>query len=141
MVVKKVIISSLSLVMNDKDMNFLQSHLSISSDYMVEANDLSAIEYLRGQDHAVGPFVNIYNEATLKYFEKGGAKRISLPHELPASSLRVMAAAAKEAELEVQVFGRIPLAISARCYHARAHNLSKSGCQYVCDPRCRWSYS
>ncbi|MBT4146746.1 MAG: U32 family peptidase, partial [Gammaproteobacteria bacterium] len=37
------------------------------------------------------------------------------------------------AELEVQVFGRLPLAISARCYHARAHNLNKGGCQYVCD--------
>ena len=76
--------------------------------------------------------INIYNEATLRYFEKGGAKRVSLNHELPCSSLKALADAAT-AELEVQVFGRLPLAISARCYHARAHNLNKGGCQYVCD--------
>ena len=36
----------------------------------------------------------------------------------------------------MQVFGRLPLAISARCYHARAHDLQKDGCQFVCgnDP-------
>lgn len=130
---KEVIISSLALIMNDKDMAFLESHVEMSPDYLVEANDLSAIEFLRGQDHAIGPFVNIYNEATLRYFEKGGAKRISLPHELPCSSLKALAASAQTAELEVQVFGRLPLAISARCYHARSHNLNKSGCQYVCD--------
>lgn len=27
----------------------------------------------------------------------------------------------------------MPLALSARCYHARAHGLHKDGCQYVCD--------
>lgn len=129
---KKVIISGLALIMDDKDKRFMQSHNAMSPDYMIEANDVSAISFLRGQDHAIGPFVNIYNEATLKFFEKGGAKRISLNHELPCSSLKVLAGVAT-AELEVQVFGRLPLAISARCYHARAHNLNKSGCQYVCD--------
>jgi collagenase-like PrtC family protease len=34
--------------------------------------------------------------------------------------------------LEVQAFGRLPLALSARCYHARGHGLHKDGCQYVC---------
>ena len=33
-------------------------------------------------------------------------------------------------------FGRLPLAISARCYHARIHGLAKDSCQFVCgqDP-------
>jgi len=31
------------------------------------------------------------------------------------------------------VFGRVPLAISARCYHARLHDLPKSACRHVCD--------
>ena len=30
-------------------------------------------------------------------------------------------------------FGRVPLAISARCYHARAHGLAKDSCQFVCE--------
>ena len=47
-----------------------------------------------------------------------------------------MLARSAEVELEVQVFGRLPLAVSARCYHARARNLHKDGCRYVCgeDP-------
>jgi collagenase-like PrtC family protease len=64
-----------------------------------------------------------------------GAQRVCLPPEMPA---RVIAALAKtaEPELEVQVFGRLPLALSARCYHARSRNLHKDGCQFVCadDP-------
>jgi collagenase-like PrtC family protease len=36
-------------------------------------------------------------------------------------------------EVEVFAFGRMPLAIAARCYHARAHNLAKDNCRYVCD--------
>jgi len=34
--------------------------------------------------------------------------------------------------LEVLIFGRLPLAISASCYHARACDLHKDNCQFVC---------
>lgn len=129
---KNVIISGLSLVMDEKDERFVETYSTMADDYMIEANDVSAVRFLKGKKFAVGPFVNIYNEAALKYFEKCGAERITLPYELNKNSLGVMAALA-DAELEVQVFGRLPLAISARCNHARAHNLNKSGCQYVCD--------
>ncbi len=39
-------------------------------------------------------------------------------------------------QTEVQVFGRQPLAISMRCYHARAHGRDKDHCRRVCinDP-------
>ncbi len=30
-------------------------------------------------------------------------------------------------------FGRAPLAVSARCYHARVHGLTKDSCQFVCE--------
>jgi O2-independent ubiquinone biosynthesis protein UbiV len=84
---------------------------------------------------AVGPLVNVYNEGTLAYLESLGAIRTCLPAELPASIIAILAKAAK-CEVEVQAFGRLPLAISARCYHARSRNLAKDGCQYVCadDP-------
>jgi hypothetical protein len=32
----------------------------------------------------------------------------------------------------VQAFGRQPLSVAMRCYHARAHNRSKDHCQLVC---------
>ena len=31
------------------------------------------------------------------------------------------------------VFGRPPLSLSARCYHARAYGLHKDACQFVCE--------
>src|SRR5690606_31854653 len=51
-------------------------------------------------------------------------------------SIAAIAAAREDVELEVWAFGRVPLAISARCYHARAHGLAKDSCQFVCgkDP-------
>jgi len=129
---KRVILSGLILILDDRDMALMEDAAAMAPDYLIEANDLTLVSRLRGQDHAIGPYVNIYNETSLKYYETGGASRISLPPELPADSLKVLAAAAT-ADLEVQVFGRMPLAISARCYHARAHGLHKDGCQYICD--------
>ena len=35
-------------------------------------------------------------------------------------------------ETEVFVFGRLPLSFSARCFTARAHNLSKDECGFRC---------
>jgi collagenase-like PrtC family protease len=35
--------------------------------------------------------------------------------------------------IEAQVFGRMSLALSARCYHARAHGRTKDSCLFVCE--------
>ena len=80
-----------------------------------------------------GQLVNVYNEDTLRWLVARGATRICLPPELPREAIARLAESAGGAELEVQVFGRMPLALSARCYHARARGLHKDGCQYVCD--------
>jgi len=131
---KQVILSTLMLVMNDKELENVRTLTEMADNgALIEANDISATSLLKDKPHAIGPFVNIYNEATLQYFERNGAIRISLPFELPESSLKSLANAASSAELEVQVFGRLPLAISARCYHARSQNKTKDGCMYVCD--------
>ncbi len=134
---KKVIFSSLALVMNKRESG-LTADLSQQDDELVEANDMSALLHLSGKPHVIGPFINVYHEATLAHFAKLGAVRFCLPQELPATSLKIMAAAAKKhgAEAEVQVYGRAPLALSGRCYHARIHHMSKDSCQYTCaeDP-------
>ncbi len=131
---KELLHSTLARVMNEGEMKRVRA-IAAERGLFVEANDISAVALLAGRPHAIGPFVNVYNEGTLGYLERLGATRVSLPAELPAESLDVLARSA-EVELEVQVFGRLPLAVSARCYHARAHNLHKDGCQYVCgeDP-------
>lgn len=128
---KQVVISTLALIMNARESKAVQDTASLTGE-LVEANDFATVDLLAGRPHIVGPAVNCYNEGTLGYLAGKGAIRVCLPVELPGDSVRLLAAG-KICEIEIQAFGRLPLAISARCYHARAHGLSKDGCQYVCD--------
>lgn len=102
---------------------------------LVEANDASAFAFVRGRPHHVGPFVNVYNERALAVLARNGARNVCLPVEMPATAIRALSAEARKLDVtvEVQVFGRLPLALSARCYHARAHGRTKDSCQFVCD--------
>lgn len=131
---KEVVLSSLALIMNERELREARE-LAGGEGWLVEANDISVASMMGGKPFVVGPLVNVYNEGTLAYLESIGAIRACLPAELPAEVIATLVKSAK-CEIEVQVFGRLPLAISARCYHARSRNLAKDGCQYVCaeDP-------
>jgi len=126
---KEVVLATPALICNDREM--AEARALAAGEFMIEVNDLSALALAAGRPFVVGPYINIYNEATLDFFERAGAARICLPPELPGASLAAIAGAAT-ATLELQVFGRMPLAISGRCFHARAHGLHKDGCQFVC---------
>lgn len=106
---------------------------SADSDRLIEVNDMAALHILAGRRHIVGPFINVYNEVTLRVLEGLGAQSVCLPPELPGQSIQIIASQRSTADIEVLAFGRAPLAVSARCYHARVHNLSKDGCRYVCE--------
>ena len=131
---KEVVVSTLALIMSEREMARVRETVAANGLY-VEANDISAVALLAGRPHAIGPFVNVYNEGTLAHLVERGATRVCLPVELPAGSLAVLAAST-DAELEVQVFGRLSLAVSARCYHARSRNVHRDNCQLTCgdDP-------
>jgi O2-independent ubiquinone biosynthesis protein UbiV len=131
---KEVVMSTLALIMTKREMGIVRD-LAAMDDMLVEANDVSTAALLAGKPHTIGPFINIYNEGTLGFFAKSGATRVCLPVEVPSATMKVLAASVDSddgPELEVLSFGRLPLAVSARCYHARAHNLTKDNCQYVC---------
>ncbi len=132
---KEVVFSTLALVMNRAERKAVEAVCEMADEALVEVNDISALPRLEGRPHLIGPFVNTYNEATLDWFARRGALRACLPPELGGEAVRTLTAAAREAGMgtEVLVFGRMPLALSARCYHARAHNLPKDGCQFVCE--------
>lgn len=102
---------------------------------LIEANDGSAAYFLRGRPHYIGPLMNVYNEETLRFLAAKGARNICLPTELPFGAIGMLCAAGATAgvTIEVQVFGRLSLALSARCYHARAHGRTKDTCRFVCD--------
>ncbi|MEO5337347.1 MAG: U32 family peptidase [Magnetospirillum sp. WYHS-4] len=128
---KEVVFSTLALVMTEREMEGVRGLADPESGLLVEANDVSAAALLKDRPHIVGPYVNVYNEGTLAYLADHGAVRVCLPPELPRESIAELAKTGRP-DLEVIVFGRLPLAISARCYHARARGLSKDNCQYAC---------
>ncbi len=127
---KDVVVSTPALVAEPRDMELVREF--VATGRCLEINDVAAFEAVEGQAHVVGPHVNVYNERALRLMAEQGAVRVALPVELPAPSLAFLAGA-DGPEIEVQVFGRWPLAISARCYHARAYGLTKATCQYACD--------
>lgn len=129
---KRVFAGSLILVTLERERR-QAADLAGQDMFPVEVNDITCLVNMNGRPHAIGPFINTYNEATASYFARNGAERICLPPELPAGSVAAIAKAVPEAAMEVFAFGRVPLAISARCYHARLHNLTKDNCKFVCD--------
>lgn len=131
---KTVVFSSLAEIMIPRERK-MTAGLCEMEEFEVEANDAAALFYLRGRPHRVGQYFNTYNEETLRHLSHGGATHVSLPAELPREALVLLTRAARQygIELEVQVYGRVGLALSARCYHARAHGRVKDNCQFVCE--------
>lgn len=131
---KTVVFSTLAEVVLKHDRQLVERMCAVG-DTLVEANDASALLHLHGRPHHVGPFMNVYNERTAAFLAHGGACNFCLPPELPGATVRALCEATREldATIEVQVFGRVPLALSARCYHARAHGRTKDSCQFVCE--------
>ena len=128
---KTVVLSTLALVTLERESRQVRE-LVAESDHRIEANDLSALGLLNGKPHNVGPLVNVYNAATAKLLASRGAETICLPPELPFSSVETIVAESPGIDFEVFAFGRMPLAISARCAHARSKGKSKDNCLFVC---------
>ncbi|MBW9052501.1 ubiquinone anaerobic biosynthesis protein UbiV [Rhizobium mesosinicum] len=129
---KEVRLSTLALVTLEREANY-QRALAQEDVRLVEANDLSALNLLKGRPHTVGPLVNVYNAAAAHVLASNGATAICLPPELPAASVAAIATSCPDLDIEVFAFGRMPLAISARCAHARSKGRTKDNCQFVCQ--------
>lgn len=131
---KTVIVSSLAEVMLKRERKATDDLAALDAPE-IEINNAAGL-YARGRrPHRIGPFLNAYNEATIAWMASQGATHVCLPTELPGAAIATAAAKARELGLgvEVQVFGRASLAVSARCYHARAHGRTKDNCQFVCE--------
>ncbi len=136
---KTVVLSTLALLEAASDTAMLKRICS-NGRFEVEANDMAAVQVLSelGVPFTTGPQVNIYNGHTLKELVACGLQRWVLPLELSEHDLRTILAQADQLGIseqittEVFVWGLMPLAASARCFTARAHNLPKDQCQFVC---------
>ena len=134
---KEVILSTLTLIEADSELSKLKS-ICKNEEYSIEANDMAAVNLLSGKRPFVtGPAINIYNARTLNVLAKQGLKRWVFPVELSGKTLTdILEQRPENIETEVFVYGRLPLAFSARCFTARYHNLQKDDCQLRCidDP-------
>lgn len=134
---KEAVLSTYELIESDADLRIMRQVVE-NGRFPVEANDMGAVRLLSGHGPFVaGPFLNVYNAATLELLAECGATRWVAPVEMSGEGLReVVSGADVRVQTELFAFGRIPLAVSARCFTARYHNLDKDHCEYRCilDP-------
>jgi len=132
---KEVVLSTITLLEAESELGYL-SKIAAQKDYLVEASSTIGCEFPQsnGNPFVVGSQINLYNNKSLIFFHKLGMKRWSIPVELGRDDLAPMLSEAKKLniETEYQVFGRMPLAYSARCFTARHHRLPKDDCQFRC---------
>ncbi|GMR07199.1 MAG: U32 family peptidase [Gammaproteobacteria bacterium] len=136
---KQVVLSTLTLIEAESELKTMR-RICRQEDFMVEANDMGAVQLLTGKQAAfvTGPFINIYNDKTLACLVKQGLKRWVMPVELSGDALKKILNNLSRMDLnsgvetEVYAYGRLPLAFSARCFTARAHSLAKDNCEFIC---------
>jgi len=130
---KEVVLSTLTLIEAASELS-LQGRIAKNDQYTIEANDMAAIYKLNGQQpFIIGPHINTYNSGTLELFNDMGAHRWVIPVELGNETIsKIKQTCPAGMETEMLVFGNLPLAFSARCYTARAHNRPKDSCDFIC---------
>lgn len=129
---KEVVLSTLTLIEAESELGYVE-RLCAQEEFPVEANDLAAVQLRQGRPFVTGPAVNLYNRRALDRLRQIGLRRWVLPLELSRATLAdLLRERGSDEEVEVFVYGRLPLAYSARCFTARAHNLPKDDCQFRC---------
>lgn len=130
---KEVVLSTYELIESDADLRTMHAVVGNGA-FRVEANDMAAARALAGKGPFVaGPFLNVYNAGTLALLAQLGATRWVAPVELSREGIAaVVAEAPSGMETEIFAYGRLPLAVSARCFTARYNNLTKDHCEFRC---------
>ncbi len=137
---REVVLSALTLIEAESELASLK-RLAGNGEFAVEANDMSAVQLLRerGLPFVAGPGINLYNQRALALLRRAGMTRWVPGVEQGREQLveiRQAADAGTLPEIELIAWGRLPLAYSARCFTARAHDLAKDDCGFRCldDP-------
>ena len=130
---KEVVVSAQALLESESDLKAMR-RLIDEAGCSVEANDLGAVNLVQGKlPFVAGPHLNIYNESTLATYARYGLKRWVPPLEATRALVETLHGTRPDGvETEVFVFGKLPLAFSARCFTARHYNLNKDDCQFKC---------
>lgn len=129
---KEVVLSAQALLESESDLKATR-RLVDEAGCKLEANDLGAVNLVQGKPFVAGPHLNIYNEETLATYARYGMTRWVPPLEATRTLIETIHTSRPQGvETEVFVFGKLPLAFSARCFTARHYNLNKDDCQFKC---------
>jgi len=143
---KEVVLATQALVMSEAELRTLR-RIAEQDEFAVEAGDASALRVLAQAAAArpqrpgftLGPHINIYSRESLEEHAALGATRWVPPLEVALDAIgRInppeapVSGPAGAVATEVFVFGRMPLAFSARCFTARHHRLTKDECDFRC---------
>lgn len=138
---KQVLLSTLTLIEAESELGVvrrLAREVAATEGLRLEANDFSAVQAARdaGAPFVAGSTLNVYNAQTLQHLARAGARGWVAPVELSREAIAAVIAGSRtlgmDLPCEVFSWGRLPLAWSARCFTARAHNLPKDQCGFQC---------
>lgn len=129
---KQVVLSTQVLIESGSDVATMRK-VAGNERYLVEANDMGAVNCMGGRPFVAGPHLNVYSAPSLELLARAGAVRWVMPLEMSSASLQALLADTRTCpETEVFAYGRMPLAFSARCFTARHRNLPKDDCRFSC---------
>jgi collagenase-like PrtC family protease len=127
---KEVVLATQALIESEAELRTMR-RIAEQDRFLVEANDAAALHRLTGRSFVIGPHVNVYSGAALDELAAIGAVRWVPPVELPVEAIGA-AAQSRRVEPEIFAFGRLPLALSARCFTARHYGLNRDECGFRC---------
>ena len=130
---KEAVLSTLALTEAESELSALE-RITANGRWRIEANDMAAVHLMAGRaSFVIGPHINIYNDKALAFLHGLGAGRWVVPVELGCRQLgHILEQRPRGLEAELIAFGRLPLAFSARCFSARAHDRGKDDCGFIC---------
>lgn len=129
---KEVVLSTLVHVETTADLKFL-TQICDNGDYKIEANSESAIRMAFGRPFVAGASLNNCKKDVLKDLEYYGAVRWVMPIGLSGANLRNISETRPAGmQIEVLVYGGLPMSFSSNCITAMAHHLTTDTCELVC---------
>jgi collagenase-like PrtC family protease len=130
---KEVVLCGQALIETDAELRTLR-RLTDNGEFLVEANDAAALHQLSGRPFVIGPHVNVYSAPALDELAALGAVRWVPPIELPVEALPGVNPRERQPRIDTEffAFGRMPLALSARCFTARHYGLNRDECEFRC---------
>jgi collagenase-like PrtC family protease len=130
---KEVVLATQALIESEAELRAMH-RFADQDEFLVEANDAAALHRRAGRPFVIGPHVNVYSAAALDEMAALGAVRWVPPIEVPLPAMSAVNPPTRSPAIETEVFafGRMPLAISARCFTARHYGVNRDECGFRC---------